>query len=91
MHDPLVSSSSISAGIARGMDVASGRGCLRATVESVRDCVAGALHLACGRGNIWVCAFLLEEVGVDVNPADDTGTVVPSISSFPSLWKRKHT
>uniref|UniRef100_A0A0E0G6T0 Uncharacterized protein n=1 Tax=Oryza nivara TaxID=4536 RepID=A0A0E0G6T0_ORYNI len=50
-----------------------GKGRLRETVEGVRDRGAGALHVASGRGMLAVCSYLVEELQVDVDAADDSG------------------
>jgi hypothetical protein len=65
--DPCVSS----AGIASSLDAE--KGCLREAVEAVRNRCAGALHLAAGRGRMKVCTYLVEELHVDVNAADESG------------------
>ncbi|KAK3154136.1 hypothetical protein QOZ80_2BG0186600 [Eleusine coracana subsp. coracana] len=57
--------------IASALDAGKGR--LRETVEAVRDRGAGALHLATGRGRMKVCAYLVEELHVDVNTVDESG------------------
>ncbi|XP_037442209.1 transient receptor potential channel pyrexia-like [Triticum dicoccoides] len=58
-------------GIASALD--GGKGRLKEAVEAVRDCGAGALHTAAGRGRTPMCAYLVEELGMDVNAADDKG------------------
>lgn len=60
-----------SAGIASALDAGKGR--LREAVEAVRNRGAGALHVAAGRGRIKVCAYLVEELRMDVNTPDDSG------------------
>nr|BAD22091.1 putative ankyrin-like protein [Oryza sativa Japonica Group] len=50
-----------------------GKGRLRETVEGVRDRGAGALHVSSGRGMLAVCSYLVEELQVDVDAADDSG------------------
>uniref|UniRef100_A0A0E0CKQ3 F-box domain-containing protein n=1 Tax=Oryza meridionalis TaxID=40149 RepID=A0A0E0CKQ3_9ORYZ len=60
------------AGIAGKLDCG-GKGRLRETVEGVRDRGAGALHVASGRGMLAVCSYLVEELQVDVDAADDSG------------------
>ncbi|XP_073354543.1 uncharacterized protein [Aegilops tauschii subsp. strangulata] len=50
-----------------------GKGRVKEAVEAVRNCGAGALHTAAGRGRTPMCAYLVEELGVDVNAADDKG------------------
>lgn len=59
------------AGIAGKLD--GGKGRLRETVEGVRDRGAGALHVSSGRGMLAVCSYLVEELQVDVDAADDSG------------------
>ncbi|KAK3154135.1 hypothetical protein QOZ80_2BG0186590 [Eleusine coracana subsp. coracana] len=61
--------------IARTMDAGKGR--LQETVEAVRDCGNGALHIAAGRGNLWVCAYLVEELRVDINTVDEESGDTP--------------
>ncbi|KAK3157982.1 hypothetical protein QOZ80_2AG0131250 [Eleusine coracana subsp. coracana] len=61
--------------IAHTMDAGKGR--LRETVEAVRDCGTGALHIAAGRGNLWVCAYLVEELRVDINTVDEESGDTP--------------
>ncbi|GJN21097.1 hypothetical protein PR202_gb08545 [Eleusine coracana subsp. coracana] len=58
-------------GIARALD--GGKGCIREAVEAVGDRGAGVLHLAAGSGRIPVCAYLVEELHVDVNAVDESG------------------
>ncbi|KAF0888402.1 hypothetical protein E2562_014219 [Oryza meyeriana var. granulata] len=58
----------LTSGISSGLD--DGKGCLK---EAVRERGAGALHLAAGRGRSSVCAYLVEELQVDVHHADDSG------------------
>ncbi|BAH91697.1 Os02g0493050 [Oryza sativa Japonica Group] len=58
-------------GIAGKLD--GGKGRLRETVEGVRDRGAGALHVSSGRGMLAVCSYLVEELQVDVDAADDSG------------------
>ncbi|RLM79729.1 hypothetical protein C2845_PM12G14170 [Panicum miliaceum] len=50
-----------------------GRGRLREAVEAVKSRGSGALHVAAGRGRMPVCAYLVEELLVDVNASDDSG------------------
>ncbi|KAL6634314.1 hypothetical protein ACP70R_026985 [Stipagrostis hirtigluma subsp. patula] len=50
-----------------------GKGRLKEAVEAVRDRGAGALHVAAGRGRMSVCAYLVEELKVDVDAADESG------------------
>nr|XP_045089787.1 ankyrin repeat domain-containing protein 17 isoform X2 [Aegilops tauschii subsp. strangulata] len=51
-----------------------GKGRLRDAVEAVNvGGRAGALHLAAGHGRMAVCVFLVEELRVDVNAADESG------------------
>ncbi|KAK3154134.1 hypothetical protein QOZ80_2BG0186580 [Eleusine coracana subsp. coracana] len=57
--------------IARALD--GGKGCIREAVEAVGDRGAGVLHLAAGSGRIPVCAYLVEELHVDVNAVDESG------------------
>uniref|UniRef100_J3NBU4 Uncharacterized protein n=1 Tax=Oryza brachyantha TaxID=4533 RepID=J3NBU4_ORYBR len=57
--------------IARRLD--DGKGCLKEAVEAVRERGAGTLHLAAGRGRSSVCAYLVEELQVDVHHADNSG------------------
>ncbi|PVH66402.1 hypothetical protein PAHAL_1G234600 [Panicum hallii] len=49
-----------------------GRGHLREAVEAVKSPGAGALHVSAGRGRMPVCAYLVEELLVDVNASDDS-------------------
>ncbi|TVU30005.1 hypothetical protein EJB05_21605 [Eragrostis curvula] len=57
--------------VASALDAGKGR--LKEAVEAVQNRGAGALHLAAGRGRMKVCAYLVEELHVDVNAADDSG------------------
>ncbi|KAM0833009.1 hypothetical protein ACQ4PT_064507 [Festuca glaucescens] len=50
-----------------------GKGCPREAVEAVKHDGAGALHLAARQGRTPVCAYLVEELRVDVNAMDDSG------------------
>ncbi|KAK1616797.1 hypothetical protein QYE76_022314 [Lolium multiflorum] len=50
-----------------------GKGRPREAVEAVKDDGAGALHLAARNGMTPVCAYLVEELRVDVNALDDSG------------------
>ncbi|GJM85043.1 hypothetical protein PR202_ga00771 [Eleusine coracana subsp. coracana] len=63
--------------IASALDAGKGR--LRESVEAVRDRGAGALHLATGRGRMKVCAYLVEELHVDVNTVDESGCLFVSL------------
>ncbi|VAH68651.1 unnamed protein product [Triticum turgidum subsp. durum] len=74
MHDLL----RVERGHARALD--KGRGRLRETVEAVTveggdEALegVGALHLAAARGNLEMCAYLVEELRVDVNAVDNGG------------------
>ncbi|KAM0833010.1 hypothetical protein ACQ4PT_064507 [Festuca glaucescens] len=49
-----------------------GKGCPREAVEAVKHDGAGALHLAARQGRTPVCAYLVEELRVDVNAMDDS-------------------
>jgi hypothetical protein len=59
------------AGMATALDAGKGRP--REAVEAVKDDGAGALHLAARHGRTPVCAYLVEELRVDVNAMDDSG------------------
>ncbi|CAN6231694.1 unnamed protein product [Urochloa humidicola] len=50
-----------------------GKGRIGEAVEAVRDCGAGALHVAAGRGRMSVCAYLVDELHVDVGAVDESG------------------
>ncbi|CAN6231698.1 unnamed protein product [Urochloa humidicola] len=50
-----------------------GKGRIREAVEAVKSRGAGALHVAADRGRMSVCAYLVEELLVDVNASDDSG------------------
>ncbi|RLN09784.1 ankyrin-like protein-like protein [Panicum miliaceum] len=50
-----------------------GKGRIREAVEAVRDRGVRALHVAAGRGRIPVCAYMVEELHMDVNAADESG------------------
>ena len=58
------------AGIASALD--GGKGRITQAVEAVRDCGAGALHVAVGRGRMAVCTYLVEELHLDVDTTDDS-------------------
>ncbi|XP_048545778.1 uncharacterized protein LOC125524792 [Triticum urartu] len=49
------------------------KGRIKEAVEAVRDRGAGALHVAAVHGRMQVCAYLVEEIQIDVNAADDKG------------------
>uniref|UniRef100_A0A0E0JZZ5 Uncharacterized protein n=1 Tax=Oryza punctata TaxID=4537 RepID=A0A0E0JZZ5_ORYPU len=57
--------------VVRSLD--GGRGRLAEAVEAVRECGAGALHLAAGAGKLAVCRYLVEELRVDANAIYDEG------------------
>jgi hypothetical protein len=59
------------AGTVTALDAGKGRP--REAVEAVKDDGAGALHLAARNGRTPVCAYLVEELRVDVNALDDSG------------------
>jgi hypothetical protein len=65
-----------------------GRGHLREAVEAVKSPGAGALHVSAGRGRMPVCAYLVEELLVDVNASDDSGGFFVS-SPSPSSRKSR--
>ncbi|CAN6272689.1 unnamed protein product [Urochloa humidicola] len=50
-----------------------GKGRIGEAVEAVRDRGAGALHVAAGRGRMSVCAYLVDELHVDVGAVDESG------------------
>ncbi|CAN6251583.1 unnamed protein product [Urochloa humidicola] len=52
-----------------------GKGRIREEVEAVRVYGAGALHVAASRGRMLVCAYMVEELQMDVNAADESGNV----------------
>ncbi|EEE57026.1 hypothetical protein OsJ_06802 [Oryza sativa Japonica Group] len=57
--------------VVRSLD--GGRGRPAEAVEAVRECGAGALHLAAGAGKLAVCRYLVEELRVDANAIYDQG------------------
>ena len=59
------------AGLVRDLD--QGRGRPREVVEAAKDQGLVALHFAAGKGRLWVCWYLVEERGVDVDAVDDGG------------------
>jgi hypothetical protein len=59
------------AGVVRSLD--GGRGRPAEAVEAVRECGAGALHLAAGAGKLAVCRYLVEDLRVDANAIYDQG------------------
>lgn len=63
-------------GIASALD--GGKGRSAEAVEAVRDCGAGALHVAAGRGRMAVCRYLVEELHVDVGAVDESGPLFNS-------------
>nr|TKW39240.1 hypothetical protein SEVIR_1G165900v2 [Setaria viridis] len=50
-----------------------GKGRIREAVEAVTSRGAGVLHAAAGSGRMSMCAYLVEELLVDVNATDDSG------------------
>lgn len=60
-----------------------GRGCPREAAEAAREDGVGALHLAAGNGQLEVCSYLVEELRVDVDAADDEGLFLSSKCPLP--------
>ncbi|VAI52925.1 unnamed protein product [Triticum turgidum subsp. durum] len=54
-------------------DLDKGRGRPREVVEAAKDQGLVALHFAAGKGRLWVCRYLVEELGVDVDAVNDGG------------------
>ncbi|KAL6634312.1 hypothetical protein ACP70R_026983 [Stipagrostis hirtigluma subsp. patula] len=50
-----------------------GKGRIKEAVDAVRDRGATALHVAAGPGRMSVCKYLVEELDVDVDAADESG------------------
>uniref|UniRef100_A0A0D9VG43 Uncharacterized protein n=1 Tax=Leersia perrieri TaxID=77586 RepID=A0A0D9VG43_9ORYZ len=50
-----------------------GKGRLREVVEALKERGGGALHRAAGNGMTAVCAYLVEELQVDIDADDDSG------------------
>ncbi|XP_048574268.1 ankyrin-1-like [Triticum urartu] len=50
-----------------------GKGCVKEAVEAARDAGSGALHAAARHGRMPVCVYLVEQLGVNVDAADDKG------------------
>uniref|UniRef100_A0A0E0JWW2 Uncharacterized protein n=1 Tax=Oryza punctata TaxID=4537 RepID=A0A0E0JWW2_ORYPU len=64
-------------------------GRLKEAVEAMKDCGAGALHEAAGNGRTAMCAYLVEELQVDINAIGATplvyavlGGIVDTVSIF---------
>lgn len=72
------------AGTATALDAGKGR--IREAVEAVTSRGAGVLHAAAGSGRMSMCAYLVEELLVDVNATDDSGGF---FVSSPSPYLRK--
>lgn len=69
----------LSAGIASAL-ADGGKGRIREAVEAVRDDLIGdgALHVAAAHGRTRVCAYLVEELHMDVNAAAVSGAACGS-------------
>uniref|UniRef100_A0ACD6AJM1 Uncharacterized protein n=1 Tax=Avena sativa TaxID=4498 RepID=A0ACD6AJM1_AVESA len=59
-----------------------GKGRLREAVEGAiaSDCGAGALHVAARHGRLPVCAYLVEDLQLNVDAVDHSGCLFFSIS-----------
>ncbi|CAL4887814.1 unnamed protein product [Urochloa decumbens] len=52
-----------------------GKGRIGEAVEAVRDRGTGALHVAASRGRMLLCAYMVEDLQMDINAADESGNV----------------
>lgn len=52
-----------------------GKGRVREAVEAARDGGSGALHAAARHGRMPVCVYLVEQLRVNIDAADDKGAL----------------
>ncbi|CAN6238173.1 unnamed protein product [Urochloa humidicola] len=65
-----------------------GKGRLRDAVEAVKNTGAGPLQVAAGSGRMAVCAYLVEELRLDVNAHDKSGGLLRPVSLPSSRWRK---